>query len=500
MTSLSIIRGAVCAAAIISAGAVSADVTAADVWTNWQESLAIYGQDGLTVGSEVMAGDTLTVSGIVMSMKDDVSDVTMTLGDLAFTENGDGTVSIAMAPSYPIQVNAQDGSVIKMSVTQSGMTLTASGTPSAMSYDITADQYGISIDEISEDGAPLDADIRLIANNVVGNYVVAKDTQRTMTYGLSAGSLDILADVIPPETPGDYLTFSGKLMGLSTTSTTTTPLEFSDSSPETLFAEGFAFEGGYSYQSAGYLFDVQVEGEKSSGTASTGAGTLRGSMSDRAVSYDSLTNDLAVNVQGGGVPFPIEMSLAQYGIGFEMPLGKTDEPADFGLRVNLTDLNVNDTIWAMADPAGALPRDPATLLLNLSGKAKLFFDLMDPEPEEAVMAAEIPGELTALTLNNLMLKLGGAELTGVGDFTFDNSDLETFDGLPRPKGEVSVNIKGANALVDSLVKMGLIPEDQAMMGRMMMGMFARTTGDDELTSKIEVNDQGHVIANGQRIQ
>ena len=38
------------------------------------------------------------------------------------------------------------------------------------------------------------------------------------------------------------------------------------------------------------------------------------------------------------------------------------------------------------------------------------------------------------------------------------------------------------------------------LGRMMMGMFARSVGDDELSSKIEINDQGHVIANGQRIQ
>lgn len=65
---------------------------------------------------------------------------------------------------------------------------------------------------------------------------------------------------------------------------------------------------------------------------------------------------------------------------------------------------------------------------------------------------------------------------------------------------MTVNVKGANALIDKLIAMGLLPEDQAMMGRMMMGMFATPTGDDELTSKIEVNDEGHLIANGQRLQ
>jgi len=140
------------------------------------------------------------------------------------------------------------------------------------------------------------------------------------------------------------------------------------------------------------------------------------------------------------------------------------------------------------------------LLIDLSGKAKLFFDLIDPAQADAIAMADVPGELNALTLNNLSLKLGGAALTGLGDFTFDNTDLETFDGMPRPTGELTMNLKGGNALIDSLVKMGLIPEDQAMMGRMMMGMFARSVGDDELSSKIEINDQGHVIANGQRVQ
>ena len=36
--------------------------------------------------------------------------------------------------------------------------------------------------------------------------------------------------------------------------------------------------------------------------------------------------------------------------------------------------------------------------------------------------------------------------------------------------------------------------------RMMMGLFAVPTGEDTLTSVIEVNDQGHVLANGQRLK
>jgi hypothetical protein len=55
--------------------------------------------------------------------------------------------------------------------------------------------------------------------------------------------------------------------------------------------------------------------------------------------------------------------------------------------------------------------------------------------------------------------------------------------------------------LDKLVLMGLLPEEQAMGARMMMGLFAVPGGaEDTLTSKIEINDEGHVLANGQRIQ
>ena len=59
---------------------------------------------------------------------------------------------------------------------------------------------------------------------------------------------------------------------------------------------------------------------------------------------------------------------------------------------------------------------------------------------------------------------------------------------------------GANALIEKLIGMGLLSEDDAMGARMMMGMFAVPAGDDTLTSKIEVNDEGHVLANGQRLK
>ena len=72
--------------------------------------------------------------------------------------------------------------------------------------------------------------------------------------------------------------------------------------------------------------------------------------------------------------------------------------------------------------------------------------------------------------------------------------------MPAPTGNINVTIKGVNALIDNLIAMGLLPDDQAMGARMMLGMFARPgAAPDELTSLIEFRDGG-LFANGQQLQ
>jgi hypothetical protein len=113
----------------------------------------------------------------------------------------------------------------------------------------------------------------------------------------------------------------------------------------------------------------------------------------------------------------------------------------------------------------------------------------------------MPVQLHALDVTNLTLKAAGAEVTGDGAFTFDNADTTTFPGVPLPTGQLDLKIVGANGLVDKLVQMGLLPEDQAMSARMMMGLFANAVegSDDTLTSTLEFREKG-LFVNGQRLQ
>ncbi len=493
---------AIGAALILTGSTAMADISAADVWNDWKRAFVVYGQDGVSVGSETMSGDTLTISDVVLSIQDDFSKTSVDMGDIVLKELGDGTVRATMADTMVMTMDSEDGDVsAKVVVTQDGADILVSGDPDALTYDMSVAKYTVVVEELKGDGEELDGDIQMTMNNVAGTYLSETSDVHSIKYDLTASSLDMLFDLVIPDEPGDSFTFSGKIQDLATKVDMTLPVDLVIENPMDLYANGMAASGTYTFKNGAYIFDAISEGEQMAGSVSTGAGQIDFGIDHQSFNYNSLTDKVAMTIQGAEIPFPVEVNMAQYGTGLEMPFAKTEEPTDFGLRLNMTDLTVSDMIWMMIDPAAQLPRDPATLILDLSGKVKLMFDMMDPEQAEMLDSKGAqPGELHAMTLNAFKLALAGAEVTGSGAFEFDNSDLTTFDGMPAPSGDATVNIKGANGLIDKLVGMGLLPEDQAMMGRMMMGMFARTTGDDELTTKIEINDQGHVIANGQRIK
>ena len=167
---------------------------------------------------------------------------------------------------------------------------------------------------------------------------------------------------------------------------------------------------------------------------------------------------------------------------------------DYALKMQLTDLAVNEEAWAIVDPVGVFKRDPANLLIDVSGKAKIDFLAM-AMAEESGAVPPVPAPET-LNITSVALSIAGAALAGSGAFTFDNAT-----GMPMPVGEANVSLTGGNMLIDGLIATGMMSDEHAMGPRMMMGMFfAPGAEPDSLTSKIEAKAGGEILVNGQRIQ
>lgn len=503
---MKIIQHSAIIAAVLCGTAASADVTAQQVWDNWSTQVDAYGE-GFTHGDETMSGDTLTIADVRIEMSDDDMAIVSAIGDVTLTENGDGSVSITMPASYPFTVDLTpeygDPSTINMSVSHENMVLTVSGDPEAMTYDISADSYAMHVDSLEGDIAT-EVDLKDVAITILdlaGAYSVETGDLINIDYKLDLGALDI--DVLFSEIGGTGIVEGTvDLADLSMFAEMTVPTDMSLDAEIPPFEDGLAIDGGYSFGEMSYAFDFNADGEAASGTASIESGELAIAMDADGLSYSGETLGLIVNLLvPNEFPMPIEASMAKYGFEILVPLSQgEDGPQDAKFAFNLTELAFSDMLWNLGDPGNILPREPVTIALGLEAEVTPFFDFLDPAQSEAIMMSGTPGELNSAKITELTVRAAGAEITGDGAFTFDNSDLQTFAGFPRPEGSATFNINGVNGLVDKLIEMGLIPAEEAMMPRMMLGMFATPVGDDELESTIEVNSEGHVLANGQRLR
>lgn len=487
-----------------SAGGAAADVTAEQVWDNWRTFSTVSGQT-VTTGAETRSGNRLTITDVTFEIDDeDVSAITR-IGEIVFTELGDGRVAVTMVPNYIVSVAAgedsDEGFAIDIAIAQSGFEAIASGDPGAIGYDFSADTITATIADFeAEEDVALTGTFAVAA--VAGSYAVTDADEGRMTGGLSAdtATFNLAADG-PPSDPGT-IRANAALAGISL-STNGTNFEAMQAFNEDMKALPAGFALAVDYRIAATSVDLSADDGRTTFDMAVQTADTEFTLdfNDQALSYNARNGSTALSFSGSDVPFPeIAVGAEETEFGFSMPVAASAEPGPFGTVLRLVGVTLDENIWGIFDPSQTLPRDPATVILDITGQANWLVNLFD---EEAIsrFSGDAPAELHALDLNALRLSAVGAEVSGSGAFTFDNSDLVTFDGMPRPTGSINLDIVGANALIDRLIALGFLPQEQAMGARMMLGMFARPgAGEDTLTSTIEVREDGAVFANGQRIR
>ncbi len=230
--------------------------------------------------------------------------------------------------------------------------------------------------------------------------------------------------------------------------------------------------------------------------ATFGSGFGAFGITDSVASISGETKDIAydINAIGMGLP-PMQISAADAVVNLSVPLDNVDESKPAGYKIALTDLKLSDQVWAMFDPTSVLPRDAINLDIDLLANVRWMKKISeidvnntDQEPPFVVDSAEI---------KSLNLTIAGAELQTTGSMLMDNSKFP-----PVPEGTVNISLQGAQGLIGKLTEIGLIPAQNAMMIQGMTAMFFRPSesGEDHLTSVIEMTKDGHILANGMPIK
>lgn len=508
MVSLKNIGGTAAIVTLLGSTASFSEVSANQIWDDWQAYMESFGYD-ISVGSEDASGNSLMITDITLSMDVPNGAVEASFPELKFTENGDGTVSITLPDEYPMVISGasdmDDEFELTLMMRQAGLELIASGDDAATNYSFSVPELSISLEDLVGDGETIDGLAIISMSGVSGSYDFVKGALTTVTTSMSADSMGIEVDFADPEGKG-AVKFDGEITGYASASETTVP-EYGELEELVMgFSEflngGLAISASMSHGGSSWSLDAFERSDSVALKSSSSGGSLNFTMSKDGIGYGGAVTDLDLTVSGSEIPLPvISIAAQEYAFSFFMPVSKSDTPEEFSLMHRLVGLTISDDIWGMFDPAAVMPRDPATLIVDLKGTANWDFDIFDPANAAKMGGKDIPGKLHSLTLNELKLSLAGVDLSGTGAFTFDNNDLDSFDGLPKPTGAIELALIGAEAMLGRLSAMGFLPEEQVMGARMMMGLFARPgEGEDSLVSKIEITEDGAIMANGQRLR
>ncbi len=491
-------------AGLLLGTSVQAAVTSDQLWTKWQSYASAHGAT-ITAGSKQTVGDTTTLKDVTttFALKNANADVSMkaAIAEIDLRDLGDGTVKITAASTINIDesITSAKGETtdISLKATQDGGSIIASGSEDDITYTSAANEVAVALDGLTVKGEdiPVDGTVTLSGLNAKQEMKTAADQSVTMTQEGTVDSIALVAKGKDTGNKGASFEATGSFAKVAYSGSGTVPVTQATDDFAAMLVAGFTSNGKLTTGPSSFSANFKQDDKTSAMTSSSDSTELTVSMDKSHLQYGVDSKGIALNIKDDKLPVPsIDMKLAESAFNLTMPIAKSDTPQDLALMTKLDGLSVNDEVWAMIDPTKALPRDPATLIVDLSGKGNWLFDLFDAAKMAKPPAK--PGEIQSVTLNQLKVAAVGADLSGTGAVTFDNTSA-----VPVPSGSVDLKLVGGNGLIDKFIAMGLLPKDQAMGFRMMLAMFAKPgEGTDTLTSKIEFNKDGSILANGQRIQ
>lgn len=498
-------------ATLMSTTAVYADFTPEQAWETFVSMAELQGAT-VTAGSETRDGDTLTASDVVMDFAhlvdgefedEDLPTVAYTSPSIVLTDNGDGTVAMTFPEDSKFTIvfpDSAEADEISATISAPSYVSTFSGTPTEYTVDTVGGAMTVSLDPIAVDSITFDT------KTVIGLEGLKTSTTYTVGDLVNTSSEVAIAAITASSDfviPGDEGAFKldAQLNDIASSSTGAMVAGIGPHDTVAQLVGGMFAKGNLTIGASGVNIFADTPDGVLDVVATTGASTLDFDMDKAGFAVSGSSSDIVRTFTVPGMPLPpLTVAAAGAEFGLSAPFSNT-EVGEFGLLTKFSDLTIDDTLWGMFDPAAILPRDAIDITLDTSGSLKWLVDLFADDVEDQFLNSEMPVELNAFQLNELLISAVGAKATGSGAVEFDLTDTVTFDGLPAPVGKFSFALEGANGVLDKIVEMGFLTAEDAMGARMMSGMFMKAgEGDDVLLSDIEMTEDKQVLVNGVRVK
>lgn len=543
-------------AVVAFAAPALAEVTPSEVWQNWVE---YYKANGYTVteGARDEAGETLTLRDVVVgyAQPDEGTKVEFRTPEITMTSTGDGRVRTTLAETSPVTATFQDSEgkpvTLNGTLVARDTEIVSGGTAADMTHESRAGELTLALQSVqtAEGTREVPASVRLV--NATSRQQITDGGMMRFDATMAADRLEIAADYADPEgaeAPG-RVKVNGTLESLQATSAGSLPKDVDlTQAMHTALRAGMDVTAALS--AAQGRLDLDFAGTDDQGQQDTAKAntTLKGvdltlALGPEGLKYQGGIDSTSTEMTVSDLPAPVGYSVTEASFDMQFPVLRSDQPAPFKFAYSIGGLTLADSVWDLFDSKRVLPRDPASLDVDVTGLIRVTMDLFDPalmeaaEPagaagegqpqgespaaeggdaaaqdtapaaedgaapagEEEAAAAETPSpfEPVQVTINKLALAAAGASLDASGELSVPEG------GNPdQPVGQVQARLVGVNGLIDRLVQMGVISQDEVAGYRMMLAMFARPApeGGDAMVGQFEFREGGQIFANGQQVQ
>ena len=494
-----------------------ADVSPAEVWQNWVEYYQANGYS-VTEGARDEAGDTLTLRDVAFTyaLPEGEFDLRVVAPEISLQATGDGRVRTTMSETIPITAEFNDDGddvTLTGAMTTRDTEIVSSGTPAEMTHESRIGEMVLALQTVTVAEDTKQVPVSMTLTNLTRSEQFARTDALRFDAVIAADRMTVDADLSNLSEDEDgpaNIRISGSLDALRGAAAGVVPLDINpaENMVEALRG-GMDITGTFAAETGRFEFDFSGTDDEGESKQVAGWYTIDGAelsvgLGEQGLKYQGAVDATAAEMVMPELPGPISYSLADTTFDIQIPVLKSDEPAPFKVAYSIGGLTIADTIWDMFDPQRVLPRDPASLDIDVTGLLRLTMDLFDPALARAAeadaddeAASPQPFEPVELALNKLALAAVGASFDSSGELRVPESG-----DMTKPVGHLNARIEGLNGLIDRLVQLGVVGNEEVAGYRMMLAMFARPApeGGDALVSEFEFREDGGIFANGQQVQ
>ena len=482
-----------------------ANINAVEVWEDFLRRLEPSGSTVSVVQNHLE--DRMELNDFVVGYQDSTIGVNFefNIGQAVLIENSDGSVSITLPQKFPMTMKFRDKFVTSISaiIDIQNMQAYAAGHSNQINYDYSADQIGLALQSLILEDARIGSDevqFSMLAKMVSGSTTTVTSNLRKTTGRSTIEDLEISAMLAPKD--ADFTaSLVSRIKQMTSTSSDQIPEHMSVQELDKALQAGLSSSSVINYKSGEIKMVLHTPDGDFSGSTNSAGASSRTSISQDGVSVQMDVNGTNFDIYASSLPLPFNGSLGSFVYGLNMPLMPKSEEQAFGVLLELNDLTLAEDLWAVFDPAKILPRDPISLRIDIGGMVKLLLNFFDSKQFEAsTEALDKPINLSTVTLNSIEANALGANLSVQGNFEYSNdSRLGEFNEYLMLMGLVTANLSGANTLIESLSRIGIIDGQHVLMARSFMGMFAIPMGNDNFETEVRIDADGGVFVNQQRL-